>query len=141
MVRADICIFLIFALNWTLNNRLSCNKFSARCIPFFFLLLNSLFIIINIATFLHEDRKRSMYSDAGNEVAIVKMDVDNEIYPLESITNYKKYVDLKLLKKPVKQEWKLILMKSLQWEKKCTTSLSPIYRCIKKDVFTFWYMN
>lgn len=69
------------------------------------------------------------------------MDEDNEIYPLESITNYKKYVDLKLLEKPVKQEWKLILMKSLQWKKKCTTSLSPIYGCIKKDVFTFWYMN
>lgn len=78
-----------------------------------------------------------MYSDAGNEVAIVKMDADNEIYPLESITNYKKYVDLKLLKKPVKQEWKLILMKSLQWEKKMYHVFKPDIQMHKKGCLYF----
>jgi hypothetical protein len=80
------------------------------------------------------------YRRIGNEVAILEMDVDNETYPLESITNYKGYENLKLLEKPVKQEWKLILMQSLQG-KKMNHVFTPDIRVHKKDIFNFWCMN
>lgn len=38
--------------------------------------------------FLHENGSGKLYDDSGNEV-------DNEIFPLDEITEYGKYLDLK----------------------------------------------
>ncbi|KAI8969008.1 hypothetical protein BDF20DRAFT_803957, partial [Mycotypha africana] len=50
-----------------------------------------------------------MYDDAGIEVVIVEMNVDNETYSLESITNYNEYVDLKPPETPAKQELETVI--------------------------------
>lgn len=38
--------------------------------------------------FLHGDSSEKLYDDSGNEVAILGMEVDNEISPLDEITDY-----------------------------------------------------
>ncbi|KAG1255894.1 hypothetical protein G6F68_010039 [Rhizopus microsporus] len=54
-------------------------------------------------SFIHEDGKGNMLDDQGNEVFTVDMEVDDETYPLENVTDLNHYLDLKPPER-VKQE-------------------------------------
>lgn len=56
--------------------------------------------------FLHEDGKGKLYNDIGEEVAVVEMEVDEESYPLDTVTDFKSYMDMKPPEKPLKLEKK-----------------------------------
>ena len=46
-------------------------------------------------SFIHEDGKGNILDDQGNEVFTVDMEVDDETYPLENVTDLNHYLDLK----------------------------------------------
>ena len=45
--------------------------------------------------FVHEDGQGGLFDDNGNEVSIIQMEVDDEMYPLENVTNFDDYNQLK----------------------------------------------
>ncbi|KAI8639716.1 hypothetical protein BD408DRAFT_349481, partial [Parasitella parasitica] len=55
-----------------------------------------------MSNFVHEDGQGNLFNDDGLEVAVVEMDVDTEAFPIELVTNYDRYVDLKPPEKEVK---------------------------------------
>ncbi|KAG1474854.1 hypothetical protein G6F56_000093 [Rhizopus delemar] len=54
-------------------------------------------------TFVHGDGQGNVYNDEGMAVTIVEMEVDEEMYPIETVTNFAMYLDLKPPKKPEKK--------------------------------------
>ena len=52
--------------------------------------------------FLHEDGKGKLYNNIGEEVAVVEMEVDEDSYPLDTVTDFKSYMDMKPPEKPLK---------------------------------------
>lgn len=48
-----------------------------------------------MSTFLYEDGLGNFVGENGEEVVITEMEVDDETYPLDSVTNYDQYIDLK----------------------------------------------
>lgn len=48
-----------------------------------------------MTTFLFENGQGEVFDEQGNEAHIYQMDVDNEQYPLEQLTCYDQYIDLK----------------------------------------------
>lgn len=42
-------------------------------------------------------------NEQGDSVAVLAMDVNNEQYPLNGITNFREYLDLKPPEKPIKK--------------------------------------
>ncbi|RCH85382.1 hypothetical protein CU098_006128 [Rhizopus stolonifer] len=53
-------------------------------------------------TFIYEDGKGKVFDEQGQEAHIYEMEVDNAQYPLEQLTNYDHYMDLKPPEKPMK---------------------------------------
>ncbi|KAG2200617.1 hypothetical protein INT47_007361 [Mucor saturninus] len=53
--------------------------------------------------FIFEDGSGNLSNGQGDSVAVLAMDVDNEQYPLNGITNFCEYLDLKPPEKPVKK--------------------------------------
>ncbi|CEP20029.1 hypothetical protein [Parasitella parasitica] len=51
---------------------------------------------------VHEDGKGNLYNDHGMAVAVLEMEVDEEMYPIESVTNFGMYHDLKPAERPEK---------------------------------------
>lgn len=45
--------------------------------------------------FVHEDGQGNLYNDEGLEVAVVEMEVDEEMFPLEVASHFDNYIDLK----------------------------------------------
>lgn len=54
-------------------------------------------------TFLHDDGTGRLHDDTGNEVAVLDMEVDDDLFPLGEITEYRQYLDLKPTEKAPKQ--------------------------------------
>lgn len=52
--------------------------------------------------FIHDDGNGVLANDEGEEVVEYQMEIDDEQYPLTSITNLKSYLDLKPPEKPLK---------------------------------------
>lgn len=48
-----------------------------------------------MTTFLYENGDGKVFDEHGNETCVYQMEIDNEQYPLEQLTNYDQYVDLK----------------------------------------------
>lgn len=44
--------------------------------------------------FVHEDGQRNFYNDEGLEVAVIKMKVAEEMFPLEVVSVFVSYIDL-----------------------------------------------
>lgn len=53
--------------------------------------------------FIFEDGSGNLCNEQGDSVAVLAMDVDNEQYPLNGITNFREYLDLKPPEKPIKK--------------------------------------
>ncbi|KAI7861490.1 hypothetical protein BDF14DRAFT_1887119 [Spinellus fusiger] len=49
---------------------------------------------------VHKDGQRNIYNDEGIAITVVEMEVDEEMYPIETVTNFGMYLDLKPPKKP-----------------------------------------
>ena len=49
---------------------------------------------LKMSSFIHEDGKGNMLDDQGNEVFVVDMEVDDETYPLENVTDLNQYLSL-----------------------------------------------
>lgn len=54
--------------------------------------------------FIYEDGKGNLHNEEGEQVEVLEMEVDEVEYPLEDVTNYNMYLDLKPPEKPVKIE-------------------------------------
>lgn len=52
--------------------------------------------------FVHNDGQGNLYNDQGMAVTVVEMEVDEEIYPIETVTNFGMYLDLKPPERPEK---------------------------------------
>ncbi|EIE79376.1 hypothetical protein RO3G_04081 [Rhizopus delemar RA 99-880] len=48
-----------------------------------------------MSTFVYEDGLGNFVGENGEEAVITQMGVDDETYPLDSVTNYDQYIDLK----------------------------------------------
>ena len=48
-----------------------------------------------MATFIYNDRCGNMQDEAGKDIIQMDMDVDDVMYPIESVTNYSEYLDVK----------------------------------------------
>ncbi|EIE75934.1 hypothetical protein RO3G_00638 [Rhizopus delemar RA 99-880] len=44
---------------------------------------------------VYKDGLKNQYDNNGNEIMVVQMEVDNEMYPIEKVTNFDIYIDLK----------------------------------------------
>lgn len=55
-------------------------------------------------TFVHDDGQGNLYNDQGMAVTIVEMKLDEEMYPIETVTDFAMYLDL--IKPPEKLEKK-----------------------------------
>ncbi|KAI8639334.1 hypothetical protein BD408DRAFT_324453, partial [Parasitella parasitica] len=53
--------------------------------------------------FIFEDGKGNLYDEQGESVAVLAMEVDDEQYPLDNITNFSDYMNLKPPEKPIKK--------------------------------------
>ncbi|KAI8640029.1 hypothetical protein BD408DRAFT_348856 [Parasitella parasitica] len=49
---------------------------------------------------VYEDGQGNLYNDRSMEVAVLEMEVDQEMYPIETVTNFAMYHELKLPEKP-----------------------------------------
>ncbi|KAI9477942.1 MAG: hypothetical protein EXX96DRAFT_453051, partial [Benjaminiella poitrasii] len=54
--------------------------------------------------FIHEDGRGKTFNDDGDEVMVLTMEVDDPDYPIENVTSYGDYLDLKPPEKPLKVE-------------------------------------
>ena len=54
-----------------------------------------------MSSFVHEDGQGELFDNNGNDVSIIQMEVDDEMYPLENVTNFD---DHNQLKPPEKEE-------------------------------------
>ncbi|KAG1137149.1 hypothetical protein G6F37_011656 [Rhizopus arrhizus] len=54
-----------------------------------------------MSTFVYENGLGNFVEENGEEAIITEMDVDDETYPLDSVTNYDQYIDLKPPEKQV----------------------------------------
>ncbi|GAN04370.1 conserved hypothetical protein, partial [Mucor ambiguus] len=52
--------------------------------------------------FVYEDGQGNLFNDKGMAVAVVEMEVDEEMYPIETVTNFGMYPELKPPEKPEK---------------------------------------
>lgn len=52
--------------------------------------------------FIYEDGSGNLYDKGGTSIAVIDMEVDNEQYPLNNITNFKQYMELKPSEKQAK---------------------------------------
>ncbi|KAG1051388.1 hypothetical protein G6F43_006405 [Rhizopus delemar] len=50
--------------------------------------------------FILEDGKGKMFSEDGNEVSVLQMEVDDPSFPLGDVTSFNEYLDLKPPEKP-----------------------------------------
>jgi transposase len=55
-----------------------------------------------MSNFVHEDGQGNLYNDEGFEVNVVEMDVDQDMYPVEMVTNFNIYRDIKPSEKEIK---------------------------------------
>lgn len=51
---------------------------------------------------VYEDGQENFYNDRGMKVAVLEMEVDQEMYPIETETNFGMYHELKPPEKPEK---------------------------------------
>jgi len=58
--------------------------------------------ILNMDYFVHKDGQENRYDDKGMAVAVVEMEVDEEMYPIETVTNFGMYHELKAPENPEK---------------------------------------
>ncbi|KAG2191091.1 hypothetical protein INT47_010407, partial [Mucor saturninus] len=52
---------------------------------------------------IFEDGSGNLCNEQGDSVAVLAMDVDNEQYPLNGITNFREYLDLKPPERTIKK--------------------------------------
>ncbi|GAA5798206.1 hypothetical protein HPULCUR_003606 [Helicostylum pulchrum] len=55
-----------------------------------------------MSNFVHEDDQRNLYNDDGLEVNVVEMEVDQDMYPVEMVTDFNIYRDIKPPEKEIK---------------------------------------
>ncbi|ORE10883.1 hypothetical protein BCV72DRAFT_189436, partial [Rhizopus microsporus var. microsporus] len=55
-------------------------------------------------SFIRKDGKENILDGHGNEVFTVDMEVDDEAYPLEYVTNFNQYLDVKSPEKREQQK-------------------------------------
>lgn len=48
-----------------------------------------------MTTFIYDNGCGNMTDEAGKDIIEMHMEVDDEMYPIESITNYNQYMDVK----------------------------------------------
>ncbi|KAG0973296.1 hypothetical protein G6F28_013667 [Rhizopus arrhizus] len=60
-----------------------------------------------MSTFVYEDGLGNFVGENGEEAIITEMEVDDETYPLDSVTNYDQYIDLKPPEKQVIKKEKI----------------------------------
>ncbi|KAI8080660.1 hypothetical protein BDF21DRAFT_339627 [Thamnidium elegans] len=48
-----------------------------------------------MSNFVHEDGQGNLYNDDGLEVNVVEMEVDQDMYPVEMVTDFNIYRDIK----------------------------------------------
>ncbi|GAA5806761.1 hypothetical protein MFLAVUS_000109 [Mucor flavus] len=88
--------------------------------------------------FVHEDGQGNLYNDEGLEVAVVEMEVDEEIFPLEVVSNFDNYIDLK----PPEREIKKPSAQSKQpAETKGKSSSYQHYKDIEKEQLLDLFIN
>lgn len=56
--------------------------------------------------FVHEDGQRNFYNDEGLEVAVIKMKVAEEMFPLEVVSVFVSYIDLNPPEREIKKPFK-----------------------------------
>ncbi|KAI7898441.1 uncharacterized protein BX663DRAFT_524735, partial [Cokeromyces recurvatus] len=85
---------------------------------------------------IFEDGLGNQHDMEGNEVIELQMEVDNEMYPVESVTNYDRYTELKPPEKEIKTK-----TKTLPNDKKQTNKGTKAYKhykdAVKEKLFYF----
>ncbi|KAI8640826.1 hypothetical protein BD408DRAFT_433835, partial [Parasitella parasitica] len=78
--------------------------------------------------FVHEDGQGNLFDDKGMAVAVVEMEVDEEMYPIETVTNFGMYQELKPPEKPEKNNEKKEDRGDVKLENNTTTRIYKSYK-------------
>jgi hypothetical protein len=98
-----------------------------------------------MATFIYNNGCGNMQDETGKDIIQMDMDVDEVMYPIESVTNYSEYLDVSL-PKPLKTT-KIKKRKTMNPSKMMFRKRSPVmYRTSttkirKKSSFFIWCMR
>jgi hypothetical protein len=63
---------------------------------------------------VYEDGLGNQYDNKGNEIMDIQMEVDNNIHPIENVTNFDIYIDLKPSEKEARERERIYSLKSLK---------------------------
>ncbi|KAK4509680.1 uncharacterized protein ATC70_006982 [Mucor velutinosus] len=83
--------------------------------------------------FVHEDGQGNLFNDKGMAVAVVEMEVDEEMYPIETVTNFGMYQELKPPEKPEKNNEKKEDRGDVKLENNTTTRIYKSYKEVEKE--------
>lgn len=90
-------------------------------------------LILNMNDFVHEDGQGNLFNDKGMAVAVVDMEVDEEVYPIETVTNFRMYQELKPPEKPEKTNEKKEDRGDVKLENNTTTRIYKSYKEVEKE--------
>ncbi|KAI9484139.1 MAG: hypothetical protein EXX96DRAFT_448167, partial [Benjaminiella poitrasii] len=83
--------------------------------------------------FVHEDGQGNLFNDKGMAVAVVEMEVDEGMYPIETVTNFGMYQELKPPEKPEKNNEKKEDRGDVKLENNTTTRIYKSYKEVEKE--------
>ncbi|KAI8967804.1 hypothetical protein BDF20DRAFT_792955, partial [Mycotypha africana] len=83
--------------------------------------------------FIHEDGQGNLFNGKGMAVAVVEMEVDEEMYPIETVTNFGMYQELKPPEKLEKNNEKKEDRGDVKLENNTTTRIYKSYKEAKKE--------
>ncbi|KAK4521056.1 uncharacterized protein ATC70_004046 [Mucor velutinosus] len=83
--------------------------------------------------FVHKDGQENRYDDKGMAVAVVEMEVDEEMYPIETVTNFGMYHELKAPENPEKNNANQQEREDVKMEGKRTGSTYKTYKESEKE--------
>ncbi|KAI8637356.1 hypothetical protein BD408DRAFT_353855, partial [Parasitella parasitica] len=89
--------------------------------------------------FVHEDGKGNAYNEEGEEVVVIGMEVDNDNYPLNDVTDFDQYVDLKPPEKTASASKKRVYSNTTKESMTEDTSSPGTYRNYKKEDMDFFF--
>lgn len=90
-------------------------------------------LILNINDFVKEDSQGNLFNDKGMAFAVVEMEADKEMYPIETVTNFGMYQELKPAKKPEKNNEKKEDRGDVKLENDTTNRIYKSYKKVEKE--------
>lgn len=71
--------------------------------------IGTFFLLTTMSKFIYDDGSGKLADEEGNEVYEFDMEIDQEMYPIENVTNFDTYLDLK----PPEKEKKRIIKQEI----------------------------